>query len=125
MASLDKFNKLYETYSDLADFTTIYTQEAHPVEAEDFKNFVDIKIHKTMGERLKAAKEIDRLFGELHGKLFADQLDDAACKAYGSLPDRLYVVHKGKIVYQGGIGPFEYKVDEVAVWLESYKLKLE
>ncbi len=44
------------------------------------------------------------------GKLVADKLDDEACKAYGSLPDRLYVVHKGNVVYQGGRGPFEYKV---------------
>ena len=37
-------------------------------------------------------------------------MTDDACKAYGSLPDRLYIVHRGKVVYQGGRGPFEYKV---------------
>ena len=37
-------------------------------------------------------------------------MTDEACKAYGSLPDRLYIVHEGKIAYQGGLGPFEYEV---------------
>ena len=46
----------------------------------------------------------------ISGKLLADLMTDDACKAYGSLPDRLYIVHRGKVVYQGGRGPFEYKV---------------
>ena len=40
------FSQLYDLYSDLADFATIYIQEAHPTEAQDFVNFVDIKIHR-------------------------------------------------------------------------------
>jgi hypothetical protein len=44
------------------------------------------------------------------GRLVADQLNDEACRAYGSLPDRLYIVHDGVVVFQGGIGPFDYKV---------------
>jgi hypothetical protein len=39
-------SQLYDLYSDLADFSTIYIEEAHPTEAEDFVNFVDIKIHR-------------------------------------------------------------------------------
>ena len=50
------------------------------------------------------------IFCSTVGKLLADKLDNEACKAYGSFPDRLYIVDNGKIVYQGGLGPFEYKV---------------
>jgi hypothetical protein len=38
--------QLFDIYSDLADFATVYTMEAHPAESEDFVNFVDINIHK-------------------------------------------------------------------------------
>ena len=40
------FFQLFENFSDLADFTTIYIQEAHPTEENHFENFVDIDTHK-------------------------------------------------------------------------------
>jgi hypothetical protein len=46
MIELHYFLQLYETFSELADFTTVYTQEAHPTEADDFKNFAEISNHK-------------------------------------------------------------------------------
>ncbi len=44
-----------------------------------------------------------------------DKLDDAANKAYGGWPDRLYLVGKdGKLAYAGGQGPFLFKPEELA-----------
>jgi len=56
------FSKLYETFADLADFTTVYTEEAHPTEADDFKNFVDIKIHRLSIEELLIPKLLNAAY---------------------------------------------------------------
>ena len=60
-----------------------------------------------MQEKLKKTFNLNKTF---LGKFVADKLDDEACKAYGSLPDRLYIVHRGIVQYQGGTGPSGYKV---------------
>ena len=39
---------------------------------------------------------------------------------FAALPERLYIISEGKIAYQGGPGPFEYNVDEIALWLEAH-----
>ena len=36
----------------------------------------------------------------LPGPLLVDNMENEASKSYGSFPDRLYIVLKGKIVYQ-------------------------
>lgn len=56
-------------------------------------------------------------FGTHLGQLLADQMDDAACRAYATMPDRLYIVHHGRVVYQGGLGPFGYQVHPKIVFL--------
>ena len=43
-----------------------------------------------------------------------DGLDNAVASAYGGWPDRLYLVGRdGRIVYQGGEGPFGFKPAEL------------
>ena len=48
-------------------------------------------------------------------------MDNKANKAYGALPERLYILLNGKIAYMGGQGPFGYKIDEVEDWLTNHK----
>ena len=38
---------------------------------------------------------------------------------YGAWPERLYIIVDGTIVYQGGLGPFDYKLHEVQHWLAA------
>ena len=42
--------------------------------------------------------------------VLVDSLTDDANKAYAGLPERLYIILDGIIVYQGAQGPFGYKV---------------
>jgi type I thyroxine 5'-deiodinase len=42
-------------------------------------------------------------------------------KTYSAFPERLYIVQDGKVVYVGGVGPFDYKVCEVEDWLKKTK----
>ena len=48
-------------------------------------------------------------------------MDDRANKAFAALPERIYVVLDGLIAYQGGLGPFDYKIEEVEEFLSKRK----
>jgi len=50
-----------------------------------------------------------------------DPMDDRANIAYAALPERLYVVQDGQIIYQGGLGPFDYNISEVEAFLAKNK----
>ena len=50
-----------------------------------------------------------------------DPMDDRANKAFAALPERIYVVLDGHIAYQGGLGPFDYKIEEVEKFLAKRK----
>ena len=46
-------------------------------------------------------------------------MEHEAEKKYQGLPERLYVIMDNKIVYAGGLGPFNYSVDEVDTFLSK------
>ena len=50
-----------------------------------------------------------------------DPMDDRANHAFAALPERIYVVLDGRIAYQGGLGPFDYKIEEVEEFLSKRK----
>lgn len=124
MASVAKFGALSGEFKDVADFITIYIAEAHPFESGDLTNEYEFKIntHEEMEERIEAAENLKRKFKPLKidSPLLVDFMDDKANKAYGALPERLYILLNGKIAYMGGVGPFDYKIDEVEAWLKSH-----
>ena len=51
--------------------------------------------------------------------ILVDLMDNKAGTAYAAMPERLYVVLDGKIVYEGLQGPFDYRLDEVKLYLEA------
>jgi len=128
MANLDKFGKLRQNFSEVADFVTIYIAEAHPAERGHFRvggeggNY-DIDTHANIADRLNAATTLREEAGEaLKGcKILVDPMDDRANIAFAALPERLYVVQDGQIIYQGGLGPFDYKISEVEAFLAKNK----
>jgi len=128
MASIDKFGKLRQNFSEVADFVTVYIAEAHPAERGHFRvggdggNY-DIDTHANIADRLNAATTLREEAGEaLEGcKILVDPMDDRANIAYAALPERLYVVQDGQIIYQGGLGPFDYNISEVEAFLAKNK----
>jgi len=128
MANLGKFGELRQNFSDVADFVTIYIAEAHPAERGHFRvggdggNY-DIDTHNNIADRLNAAETLQQEAGDaLEGcKILVDPMDDRSNKAYASLPERLYVVQDGQVVYQGGLGPFDYRIGDVENFLKKSK----
>ncbi|KAK7888898.1 hypothetical protein WMY93_024458 [Mugilogobius chulae] len=91
-----EFKQLVRDFSDVADFIVIYVAEAHSSDGWAFSNNYDINQHQSLEDRLTAIK-------------------------YGALPERLYVLQAGKVVYKGKMGPWGYSPSEVRAFLEKMK----
>lgn len=48
-----------------------------------------------------------------------DTMKNELDNTYTAWPERLYIVKDSKILYVGGLGPLDYKVDEVEDWLKK------
>ena len=138
MAKLGKFGEMTAKFSSLADFVTVYITEAHPSEEANFTGNIDIAEHKVTSlnpwnvsslprdhfqnfeERVEAAEILlDYKKAEDNYDILVDLMDNKAGTAYAAMPERLYVVLDGKIVYEGLQGPFDYRLDEVELYLEA------
>ena len=48
-------------------------------------------------------------------------MDNAAARAFGAWPERLYVLAPtGEVVYQGGKGPYGFKPEELDSFLQGF-----
>ena len=71
-------------------------------------------------ERVEASKILlDHKSAEDNYRLMVDLMTNKAGTAYAAMPERLYVVLDGKIIYEGLQGPFDYRLDEVEEYLEK------
>ena len=123
MTRLGAFRRVTRQYADIADSILVYIEEAHPSDgwvSSDAPH--QIPRHRCLEDRLRAA----RLMGtEVPGcALVVDSMDNASNAAYGAYFDRLYILHHGKIVYQGARGPEGYRVSDLRDWLRGYRQSL-
>lgn len=51
--------------------------------------------------------------------MVVDTMWNTANVAYGATPERLYIIKDGKILYQGGVGPFLYDLSELSGYLNK------
>ena len=119
--------RLHDEFYGRANFLLVYVREAHAAEEwvmpDNAARGLVVPQPTTDDERASAARECvgDYL---LSMPTAVDRVDDAVCRAYGAWPDRLYVIGPdGRIAYQGGVGPFGFKPDEVRAFLKiEYRL---
>jgi len=119
VVQLARFNSLAAQYQDKADFLTIYIKEAHPQDEWTFRLIANkIKQAKKIEDRFAAAEEFVSQY-QPHPSIHVvvDEMNDACRIAYGAYPERLYVVEEEVIMYKGGIGPHDYRMEEVERWL--------
>jgi len=109
---------------------SIYIREAHPKDGFSFGsnngpggkyNIVD---PTTLKDRIDICRQwMADLECLTHTKKttmhLVDGIGDDASIAFGAWPERLYVIEDGMVSYRGGEGPFGYKIDELAGFLES------
>lgn len=120
MANLEKFRKITEDFSNVADFVLVYIAEAHPTDGWAIDGNVEIANHKAMEDRFAAAAKMLSMEPQTCPVL-VDQMDDKCNKAFAAIPERLYIVQDGIIIYKGGRGPWDYRINEVRDFLSKYK----
>lgn len=119
MYKLEEFKQLVKDFSGVADFLVIYIAEAHSTDGWAFTNNFDINQHRSLEERLSAAQIVvqkDPLC-----PVVVDEMSNITAIKYGALPERLYVLQAGKVVYKGAVGPWGYNPLEVRSFLEKMK----
>jgi len=87
------------------------------------KDNVVFRQPRVFAERQEAAKIlVERL--KYNAPVAIDSMDNLAETAYSAWPERLYLIGVGgRIVYKGGMGPFEFHPEEVEKALETYLAK--
>ncbi|XP_068720931.1 type I iodothyronine deiodinase-like [Montipora capricornis] len=119
-ARTKEFLEIAHQFHDVADFLTVYIEEAHPSNGWAFENNVNIPKHETLEQRCQAARLMLSSF-KFDCPVVVDTMDDEASKAYGGFPIRLYILKNNKVEYAGAIGPTFYAPKEVKQWLKKHK----
>lgn len=115
---------MYNQYKDRADFLAVYIREAHPTDEWEMKQNLAQNVcyaqPKTLAQRVAIANDFVKRFN-FPIPIGIDAMSDYADHLYGGWPERLYVIDtSGKIVYRGGMGPFDYHPAEVSAWLARH-----
>jgi len=114
--------ELYHDYNDRADFLAVYIREAHPLDEWQMKSNIDQGVcypqPQTLAQRVAIANDFTARF-HFPIPMGVDSMSDLANRLYAGWPERIYIVDEaGKIVYRGGLGPFNYHPEEARAWLE-------
>ena len=113
--------ELFEAYSPVVDFANIYISEAHPSDGWSFGpahpeqqvwagatgdakaayDKWDVKQPTSTDERLAIARDwVEDI--KPSSPYFCDPIDDNTRYAFEAVPERLFILLDGKVVYRGG-----------------------
>jgi len=120
---LGPLHALWERFGDRVDFCVVYIKEAHPEEGwvvtPNRDQDIVINDPTNDSERQAVATEC-ALRLKIRMPVVIDPIDDAIARAYGALPDRLYLIGRGgRVVYQGGPGPFGFKPPQLEAAIQE------
>lgn len=117
MFKLEEFKQLVKDFAAVADFLIVYIAEAHSTDGWAFTNNIDINQHQSLEDRLSAARIL--LKRDPLCPVVVDDMSDTSAIKYGALPERLYVLQAGKVIYKGAVGPWGYDPQKVRQVLEK------
>lgn len=118
MKHMAKYNRLIKEYGHIADFLTVYTSEAHPLDEwallnhEKFSRYQ----HTTVEDRISAASVL--LSEGILGQLAVDSMENGAVCRYAAMPERFYIIQDSVVQFKSGLGPFDYRPEDVENWLQ-------
>jgi hypothetical protein len=132
--------QLYEQYHEDVQFLSIYIREAHPIDGW----WLGRRLTKTIIKKIfpypkvsmehydpKTIEERRAVAGECQTALqygirtYVDELDDCVNNTYAAWPTRLYLVGlDGKVVYAGGLGPYDFKPSKLKAAIDEYLSEL-
>lgn len=132
--------EIYEQYHAEVEFLNIYIREAHPIDGW----WLGRRLTRTIIQKIfpypkasmehydpKSIEERRAVAGECETALhlgvhtYVDEMDDRVNRAYAAWPTRLYLVGlDGKVVYGGGLGPYDFKPSKLKAAIDEYLNKL-
>lgn len=109
---MGSLHALAERYGDRVSFVVVYIREAHPedgwVVTPNRDQGIEI-MDPTNDEERHAVAATCAIRLQIRMPVVVDSVDDTIARAYGALPDRLYLVAEGgRVAFQGGPGPFGF-----------------
>jgi hypothetical protein len=119
---LGSLHELWERYRDRVDFVVVYIREAHPEEGwvVSMNRDQDIRVSDPTSDLERnevAATCAIRL--EIRMPVVVDKVADEIARAYGALPDRLYLIGRGgRVAFQGEPGPFGFHPEALEAAIE-------
>jgi hypothetical protein len=131
--------KIYEKYHENVQFLCIYIREAHPVDGwwlgkGAFRAIIKLSRSKvalntydptTLVERRTVAGQCEEAL-KYDIRTYVDDIDDAVNQAYAAWPTRLYLVGlDGRVVYGGGLGPFDFKPAVLEKEIKNYLTEIK
>ena len=131
--------ELYKQYHEQVQFLLVYIREAHPVDGwwlgrglfsmalKMYRSQVatDVYDPQTIEERRAVAGRCDTAL-QYGIPTLVDEMDDPVNKAYAAWPTRLYLVGlDGRVIYGGGLGPFDFKPAKLENAIEQYLDEIE
>ena len=119
---MGELEELHERHGDAVAFFIVYIREAHPedgwVLADNRREEIALDDPTTLDERADAAAACARRL-RTSIPILLDDVDDTVASAYGGWPDRLYLIGRdGSVAFQGEVGPFGFKPEELAHAIE-------
>lgn len=115
-------------------FLSIYIREAHPVDGWwlgkgpmktmmkliGLRAATDVYDPKTINERRVVASDCEQAL-QYGIRTYVDEMDDAVNQAYAAWPTRLYLVGlDGRVIYHGGLGPFDFHPSKLGAAIKQY-----
>ncbi|CAG8549836.1 1740_t:CDS:2 [Ambispora leptoticha] len=111
-------NDIYKRYQTHIDFRMIQIREAHASDVWPIGNIVDVKEHRTLADRLAAAREMVRAT-HLEIPVLADTMDDTFLKLYAPWPFRFFVIVDGILKLVGMPKEARYDTTDLVECLDA------
>lgn len=114
-------NFLYADFAHVADFLTVYIQEAHAQDEWPVGEQVDVNQPKTIQERSRIAKEFIQVSRYIL-PMVLDTMDNQFEMSFNPWPVRFYIVLDGTMIYKAQ--PNEentYDLGEIRAWLQAWE----
>ena len=120
---MGSLHELWERYGDRVAFYVVYIREAHPEEGwvVSANRDTDIRVNDpTTDEERHDVAVTCALRLNIRMPVVIDAIDDRIARAYGALPDRLYLIGKGgRVAFRGAAGPVGFRPKELEQAIEK------
>ncbi|KAF0548935.1 ubiquitin-domain-containing protein [Gigaspora margarita] len=111
-------NDIYSKYKAQVDFYMIQIREAHASDVWPIGNVVDVKEHRTLTDRLSAAREMIKAT-KLEIPVLADTMDNTFLKLYSPWPFRFFVIVDGILKLVGMPKEARYDTTDLVECLDT------